>query len=262
MSLAYEVRGSGSPVIVFLHGFGGFGGLWKWQVEYFEARTRVITVDLPGHGSSAWSGEGLSQMADEVRDILDRENGAKVCLVGSSFGGLVALALCDRISSRVSSLSLIGSPPCFVAREDFPAGLTTAAIRKLAGQITRSLPAALDMFVRSFSTDDERKGPQYAKVKELRRQAPLPKTGALLAFLDILETADMRDALYGLKIPVQLIHGSADYLCPVAAMDAVRGKMPGARFDGFEGKGHGLFLTIPDDVNRVLEEFVFHASGT
>nr|WP_222105600.1 alpha/beta hydrolase [Rhodococcus sp. WB9] len=49
VNLAYQDRGSGEPVI-FVHGWGGSGDVWDYQVLDLAPSYRCITVDLRGHG--------------------------------------------------------------------------------------------------------------------------------------------------------------------------------------------------------------------
>ncbi|MBF0122986.1 MAG: alpha/beta fold hydrolase [Candidatus Omnitrophica bacterium] len=251
----YDVHGAGDNTIIFIHGFGGFGGLWRWQVDHFKSRVRVITVDLPGHGRTPWRGEGLDAMADQAREILEGLSVRQAHVVASSFGGLVALKFWERSPGRMKSLCLVGSLPRFTRAEDFPAGLDVKGIRRLKSQFDGDVGKVLDMFVRSFSTADERLSAQYARVKELRKIAPLPDREALKAFLDILETADLRPILRRVDIPLHVVSGDGDYICPPVAINALCREVPQAKADILMGAGHGLFLTRPDDFNRVLAEF-------
>ena len=50
-SLHYLVRGHGEP-LVLIHGLGGSGADWAFQVAALENRFRVIIPDLPGSGHS------------------------------------------------------------------------------------------------------------------------------------------------------------------------------------------------------------------
>ena len=51
--IAYSEYGSGSPKIIFVHGWLGDQSNWDSQIEYFSKITRVITIDLPGFGLSS-----------------------------------------------------------------------------------------------------------------------------------------------------------------------------------------------------------------
>jgi pimeloyl-ACP methyl ester carboxylesterase len=50
-SLHYLVRGYGEPLLL-IHGLGGSGVDWAFQVAALEKRFRVIVPDLPGSGHS------------------------------------------------------------------------------------------------------------------------------------------------------------------------------------------------------------------
>jgi Predicted hydrolases or acyltransferases (alpha/beta hydrolase superfamily) len=50
-SIHYQVLGSG-PAIVLLHGFLESATMWDRLVTLLSKKNKVITVDLPGHGSS------------------------------------------------------------------------------------------------------------------------------------------------------------------------------------------------------------------
>ena len=54
VTMHYEDRGTGSPV-VFIHGWGGSGDAWDYQVLDLAPSHRCITVDLRGHGSPSSS---------------------------------------------------------------------------------------------------------------------------------------------------------------------------------------------------------------
>src|SRR6185295_6430396 len=48
----YETHGVGREALVFVHGWTCNLKSWSLQVPLFAAKTRVIAIDLPGHGQS------------------------------------------------------------------------------------------------------------------------------------------------------------------------------------------------------------------
>ena len=252
----YDMIGQGDKTVVFLHGFGGFGKMWAWQVSDLSSLARLIVPDLPGHGESLWHGESLADIADEIRAILDQEGIDQAFFVVSSFGGLVALTFQENYPDRVRGLSFVGSVPRFTADVGYSAALDADKIRKLAQQLEKDLPTTLDMFFRSLFTRSERESLQYGLIKGLRRKAPLPRREALLTFLDILATVDLRPVLGRVDVPVQFILGESDPLCPQALIGPLQALCSKAMFHVGEGSGHFPFLTRPDDVNILLKEFM------
>lgn len=53
LDLAYRTYGAGDLALLFIHGLGGDGNAWKYQIEYFGDKYRIIVVDLFGHGQSS-----------------------------------------------------------------------------------------------------------------------------------------------------------------------------------------------------------------
>ena len=50
--ISYNVFGNGQTTLVFVHGWGGDGRYWRYQVPYFFKKYRIVTIDLAGHGNS------------------------------------------------------------------------------------------------------------------------------------------------------------------------------------------------------------------
>lgn len=103
----FEAAGSGSPAIVFVHGWSCNRTYWRSQVATFAETNRVVAVDLAGHGESGagrpdWT---MRAFGDDVAAIMDAEELRDAVLVGHSMGGDViveaALAVPDRVRALV-----------------------------------------------------------------------------------------------------------------------------------------------------------------
>jgi pimeloyl-ACP methyl ester carboxylesterase len=104
--LAYEVTGSGDPV-VFVHGFSLDRRVWADQVAAFAARYRVITYDLRGFGQSAPAGAEPYSSVDDLASLLDHLGIRAAHIVGLSFGGGVASSFAVAQPERTRSLVLV-----------------------------------------------------------------------------------------------------------------------------------------------------------
>lgn len=251
----YEVSGAGEA-IVMIHGLGSSGRFWQAQKDFLQTDFQVLTLDLPGHGKSAWMPMTLIEMADDIRQILSSIGILKFSLIASSMGGLAALELYRMAPQDIRRISLVGSIPKFVRGPHYPAGLEIDKIRTLSRQFDGDYASILDIFFRSLFTMKERGKERFKWVKEIGRNEPLPQREALKSFLDILEKADLRDRVASVSCPLQFITGTEDYICPRAAMDWVAGHTPNARFDFIEGCGHLPFLVEAQEYNRLLEDFL------
>jgi pimeloyl-ACP methyl ester carboxylesterase len=94
--LAADAEGDeGAPPVVLFHGGGQTRHSWGTTLTTLaEKGWRAYSVDLRGHGSSAWAADGdytLDAFAGDVRAI-SQSLPARPALVGASLGGLAALA--------------------------------------------------------------------------------------------------------------------------------------------------------------------------
>ena len=88
-----EVHGSG-PTLVLLHGWGLNVRVWDGLAAALCDRFRIVTVDLPGHGRSAWLPQrsSLEEQAAQVGETVAAIAG-EYSLLGWSLGGQIALQL-------------------------------------------------------------------------------------------------------------------------------------------------------------------------
>jgi pimeloyl-ACP methyl ester carboxylesterase len=96
MSLAYERRGQGEP-LVLIHHIGGSWKSWEAVIRPLAEERDVIAIDLPGFGSSPPLPRGVvptpPRLAAEVAHLLDSLGLEAPALAGHSLGGWVALEL-------------------------------------------------------------------------------------------------------------------------------------------------------------------------
>ena len=253
----YEISGNGDT-IVMIHGLGGTGRFWQSQIEFLETDFQVVSLDLPGHGHSAWMPLTLNEMAVDIKQILSGIGLTQFSLVASSMGGLIALELYRMIPQEIMRISMVGSIPKFARGPNYPAGLDIDRIRTLSHQFDGDYVSMLDIFFRSLFTMKERQSPQFQRVKEMRHAQALPKREALKHFLDILEKVDLRDRMASVICPLQFITGCEDYICPRPVMDWLAGHTHNARYDFIEGCGHLPFLVETKEYNRLLEDFLLN----
>jgi pimeloyl-ACP methyl ester carboxylesterase len=104
----YRWAGAGEP-IVFLHGMGGTGLTWSQYVERLRGRD-VYALDTIGDVGRSEQRAVIQDAAGLARWLDETLAGAgieRAHLVGTSYGGYLALNLAVRAPERVASLTLI-----------------------------------------------------------------------------------------------------------------------------------------------------------
>lgn len=106
MSLDYQVRGNGEP-LVLISGLGGLAAFWDKTAEYLATHYKVITFDHPGMGKSSLEGKPtISGIVDAVISILDELDIQSAHILGHSTGGIVTQNLALDHPDRVRKIIL------------------------------------------------------------------------------------------------------------------------------------------------------------
>lgn len=246
VEVAFEVRGRGSPTIVFVHGWSCDRSYWDAQLSEFASRYRVIAVDLAGHGDSGlgrdrWTMEAF---ADDVVAAVDAVCGSegRVVLVGHSMGGDVIVPAARKLAGRVAGLVWIDTyhqlGPARSAveieaelepfRRDF-AGSVDDVIRKLCGP---QCDAALVEWI----VEDMASAPPDIAIDALEHA---------ISYQPAVE-AQLRT----IEAPVVAINGGA------RPTDVEALARHGISAVVMEGAGHFLLMEDPETFNRLLAEVV------
>jgi pimeloyl-ACP methyl ester carboxylesterase len=121
----HEAGTPGAPAVVFLHGAGASGLMWRAHMARLQDRFHCLAPDLPGFGRSVGLDPlTVEQTADLVADLIrSRVPAGRASVVGLSWGGGVAHRLLARdpdlvdravidcagvLTSRGGSLFLLG----------------------------------------------------------------------------------------------------------------------------------------------------------
>lgn len=110
MSLSLlEIGTPGAPTIVFLHGAGAAGWMWRPQLAAF-ADYHCLVPDLPGHGGSnqvPWGalGDVAAQLVELIRQ---RASGGRAHIVGLSLGAYLAAQILNDAPEVVERAVLSG----------------------------------------------------------------------------------------------------------------------------------------------------------
>lgn len=108
----YKNYGKGNRALVFVHGWTCNIDFWKAQTPAFEGKTRVILIDLPGHGQS--DKPQIKYTMDLFARAVDaglRDAGVdRVVLVGHSMGTPVIREFYRKYPQKTLGLVIVDGP--------------------------------------------------------------------------------------------------------------------------------------------------------
>jgi 3-oxoadipate enol-lactonase len=263
--LFYERFGSqGGRAVLLVMGLGANGRIWRPVVDRLVERDYdVLTFDNRGCGRSGvpvrpWT---TRTMAADAIAVADAAGVATIDLIGASLGGMVAQEVALAHPGRIRTLIL----GCTTG------GLPRVDLLPLPG-LPRMLGAALRAGRRPPSTRDGVGeflrlvvSPEFAASCEEGSEAWVAVASALedpmtqRGFAQQLLAAGRHATwtrLDRLTMPVQVQHGSADRLMPLAAGRELARRIPGAQLKIVEGAGHALGLEQPDAIVDLAVSFL------
>jgi pimeloyl-[acyl-carrier protein] methyl ester esterase len=253
--LHFEDRGSGPPFLL-LHGWAMAGALLQPLGDRLAARGRVVRYDLRGHGASApGPTASLDDHAADLVAVLDALALDGALAVAWSLGAQVLLRALPAARGRLRGAVLVAGTPRFTATDGWPHALPLRQVEVLAQRFRRDPARTRARFLADLLAPEERAALGEERLRALEGSLPLPDAATAVAGLDVLTTADLRGGLAAIDLPVLLLHGEADPICPAGASRAMAEAIPGARLALLAGAGHAPFLTRDDEVATEILAF-------
>ena len=236
-----------------LHGWAMHTGVWRDFAQALAKDCQVICLDLPGHGLSASvTPYTLDSIVEAIYAQLPEQ---KCVLVGWSLGGNIALRLVEKYPHRIKSLLLIASNPHFIGTESW-SGIQAQVLNEFAHNVQKNPAQTLLRFmsIQVQAIDDKKNS--LKKIKLAMQECAPPISAVLMAGLAILQTADQRNVLSHLTIPVQMILGELDTLVPVLVGEQCRRLQPRMEMQVISGAGHIPFITHQEEVLSIVQTFL------
>jgi 3-oxoadipate enol-lactonase len=247
MTLSHDVAGDG-PALVLLHAGVCDRRMWDPQwAALIDAGYRVVRCDFRGFGQSPVADRPYND-ADDVADLLSVLGLRRAALVGSSYGGRVALEVAARRPDLVTALVLL----CSAAPDHVPGdALRSFAEREDALLAAGDIDGATELNVETFL------GPEAdEEVREQVRRMQRHAFAAQLAAEREVEQIRVEVDLSSIKAPCLAVSGGQDLpdFREIAARLAEG--LADARHHELPWAGHLPGLERPEVVTDLLTRFL------
>lgn len=244
----------GTVPVVLLHGFGGDGNTWLFNIGELAREHVAYALDLPGHGASSKNvGDGsLNVFQETVLGFMDALEISRAHLVCHSLGGAIGLALAVDRPERVASLALLA--PCGlgdVINNDFLQGFIGGARRKEVKPVLQRLFADSSLVTGEMIND-------VLKFKRLDGVGQALQRIAEAFFPGGKQASCFREGLAGLALPVSAVWGAEDEI--VNPSDAA-GLPESVAVHVLEHAGHMPHMEAASAVNRILLDHLAAAAS-
>ena len=239
--------------LIFLPGLTADHHLFDLQVEAFGKEFNILTWDAPGHASSRPFRLDFSLMdkAGWLHEILQKEEIASPVLIGQSMGGYVSQCFMQKYPGEALGFISIDSAPlkrCYVTgAEIWALKKTEPMYRAFPWKTLRKLGSGgcseteygrtlMEHFIDSYTKDE------YCR---------LAGHG-----MKILAEAMEADLPYVIDCPAILICGEKDQAGSAKSYNRRWAKKEGLPVYWIENAGHNSNTDKPEEVNRIIRDFV------
>ena len=252
------VKGAGSQVIMFAHGFGCDQNMWRYVVPAFEENYKLILFDHVGAGSSNLSAfepqkyEKLEGYAEDIVEIAAELELQDIIFIGHSVSALMGI-----IASRISpglfkSLVLVGPSPSYINDGDYIGGFTKPQINELLESLDKNhLGWSTSMAPVIMGNPDRKELGEELTNSFCRTDPTIAKHFARTTFL-----TDKRDILSEVEIPSLILQCSDDVVAPKEVGLYMHQQIKDSKLIFMKATGHCPNLSAPEETIYEIMKFL------
>jgi len=258
----YKDWGTG-PVLFFHHGWPLSADDWDAQMMFFlERGFRVIAHDRRGHGRSTQTATGhdMDTYASDVAAIVTALGLTEAVHIGHSTGGGEVTRYVAKFGrGRVAKAVLISAiPPTFMKSERNPDGVPKEVVdgiregtAKHRAQFYQDITMPFYGFNRPGATVSE------GIRQNWWRQGMMGAITAQYQCIKVLSETEFFDDLAAIDVPVLVMHGEDDQICPFPTTGARSVKLlKQGVLKSYPGLPHGMPTTHAEIINADLLAFI------
>ncbi len=264
-SINYIVAGKGKPILM-IHGANIGWPQWHLNIAKLAKNFKIYAIDLPGAGESTKvtfrDTDFVKDYLNIVDEFIEKLDLGKIDIIGSSFGGWIALKLAIERKPYIDRL-ILANPIGFTRH--MPVKFRPVSISPFALMMSKTVlkPVRknknLEMFMRDVFND--KKLPLmnefidyfYELSKESHNVLFISK---LAHFSGMRKELYVADQLESINVPTLVIWGKEDPLMPFKTVERNLYKIKNSKTIVLEGVGHMPPVEAAEAFNDLVVSFL------
>lgn len=244
-AIYYETHGEGRPLML-LNGIMMSTLSWKPFIEAFcRGGNRLILVDLMDQGRSGAFDEGytMADQADMVLALMDALQLPAVSLMGTSYGGALALQVACKAPARVDRL-LLAATRCY--SDPLFQGMCESWLHAADASPQAFYTATMPLFYGASFQESRR---DFMEERRALLERGLFKSSDFMARMKRLVQSilhfDLREELQAISCPTLIMEPEEDLVMMPWEQRRMWERIPDAQLITLPKTGHVLFLERP-----------------
>lgn len=247
--LTYYVSGTDHDQwILFIHAAFVNHSMFRTQFDYFKQNYNILAIDIIGHGKSldTQEGDSVEKMSQWIFEILATEKIDQIHIVGVSLGAVLAQDFSNNYPHAVRSLSCIGSYDI----NNFDGKLDKE------NNVNQMLMMLKTIFsVKWFAESNKKISAYTPQAQEEFYQMNSQFQKKSFRYLSALKNLENKHTTQKRGYPLLVGYGEHDLPAVLTLVDQWKLREPESTFMKFEDAGHCVNMDVPQEFNRVLEDF-------
>ena len=249
----YISRKENAEWILFIHAAFVNHNMFQTQIDYFQDKYNILTLDIIGHGEStkARKGDSINKISAWISEILKTEKIEKIHIVGISLGAVLAQDFANQYPEAVQSLACFGG---------YDINNFEAKMQK-ENSASQMLMMLKSMFSIKWFAKSNKKISAYTlqaqeDFYEMNIQFPKKSFMYLSSLSSMVNVRQTKPRKYPLLIGC----GRHDIPMELSAVEMKKNE-PECGVVIFEEAGHCVNMDTPNKFNAVMEEFWLRKKG-
>lgn len=249
----YKEYGQGNKTLIFVHGWGCDLNTWEHQYDHFKDQYRLVLIDLPGYGKSdkAEKEHTIDFFAQSVLGIINDLEIGKPVLIAHSMGLPVAIEVLKQLNNDSALLCNIDGvyfdfPPDSIENLQYKEGLD-GFVNMFKGE---NYKQNVEQFCQGFITETT---PENVRDYIL---STMTETSEKIGFQTMKSLINQKywDKKTINNQTVAIYAKIADL--PADNENVLRTKFSNLKYIEMDSVNHFLMMEKPQEVNKILEEFI------
>ena len=260
LQIAYNVRGTGPPNILFSPGAISHLHIIEHMphtqraLARLERFARVVVFDKRGQGLSDPTPDApdLEARSRDIEAVMDAAGLGQAILLGLSESGPMSIHFATTRPERVRGLILAGTTARWVQGPDFPQGMPREALERASRHWGRG--TLRDIFfpgVTRQTMSDE----TYRAIEKI-----IAGPQGMAQVFDQMIECDVRGLLDQIRVPTLVVHFSGDLAIPIRLGRLLADRIANAEFVEMNAVDHADLARSPEAMDRI-EEFCLRVAA-
>ncbi|KIA90507.1 alpha/beta fold hydrolase [Kaistella jeonii] len=252
------IKGKGTPVMLFAHGFGCDQNMWRFVTPAFEEDYKVVLFDHVGAGNSdlsAYSTEKYSQLegyAADIVEICEEMELKDIIFVGHSVSSLMGMIASLQSPDLFKTLIMISPSPSYINDGDYVGGFTREQITELMESLDNNhLGWSMTMAPVIMANPERGELGEELSNSFCRSNPDIAKEFARTTFF-----SDKRHLLPEVNLPTLILQCSEDVIAPEEVGIYMHEKIKDSQLVMMKATGHCPNLSAPEETIAAMKAFL------